>query len=560
MAALMRFFTKDHYRNSFLLGWLVLALVQAGVTQLMDDEAYYWVYSRHLDWGYFDHPPMIALLIKMGYALFHNEFGVRLFMVVLNVCTLWITWHLIPQKHNRLFYMILCAMGAMQIGGMLAVPDVPLIFFAALYFWIYRLFLEQQTWRNTLLLGISMALLFYSKYHGILLVLFTVISNPNLLRVFKFYVACIITTALFLPHIYWQVAHGFPSLQYHLVERNAAVYHISYTTEYLLGQLLLFGPIAGWLLLYYAFVCPIQSSFERTLKVTLIGVLAFFLLSTYKGRVEANWTVMVFVPAVILAHQAIIRRRGSWKLLRVLAYVTLAIVLVVRVYMAWDFLPGVAIRPEIHHNREWAQALHARAGNRPVVFLNSYQLPSKYMFYVPGAVAYSVNSRYARRSQYNYWDTETQMWGKPVMLAFQPRTDLPVTDSIKTVKGTWEYYDIPQYYSYSLSRLIPVIKKVQVRPGEHMTFVLKVRSGYNQPLPHDTAQEALLGYAFTHDREGLPAVKTSMSLFKAIKRRIIHIEVAMPEQPGTYQLKFCVFAGILPPTHNSETIQVVVKK
>jgi hypothetical protein len=51
-----------------------------------------------------------------------------------------------------------------------------------------------------------------------------------------------------------------------------------------------------------------------------------------------------------------------------------------------------------------------------------------------------------------------------------------------------------------------------------------------------------------------------MSLFKAIKRRIIHIDVAMPEQPGTYQLKFCVFAGILPPTHNSETIQVVVKK
>lgn len=558
MSALTRFFTKDHYRNSFLLGWLVLALVQAGVTELMDDEAYYWVYSRHLDWGYFDHPPMIALLIKMGYALFHNEFGVRLLMVVLNVCTLWITWRLIPQKHNRLFYMVLCAMGAMQIGGMLAVPDVPLIFFAALYFWIYRLFTEQQSWRNTLLLGISMALLFYSKYHGILLVFFTVVSNPNLLRVFKFYVAVVITTVLFLPHIYWQVAHGFPSLQYHLVERNAPGYDISYTLEYLLGQLLLFGPLAGWLILYYAFICPIQSSFERTLKVTLIGVLAFFLLSTYKGRVEANWTVMVFVPAVILAHQAIIRRRGSWKLLRYLAYVTLAIVLVVRVYMAWDFLPGVEIRPEIHHNREWAAALQAKAGNKPVVFLNSYQLPSKYMFYAPGTLSYSLNSRYARRSQYNFWDTETQLWGKPVMLAFQPGTELPITDSIKTVKGTWDYYNIPQYYSYSLSRLIPAMKKVQARPGEHMTFILKVRNDYGRPIPQDTAHEALLGYAFVHKRDGLPAVKSSIDLFRAIERRIIRMEVIMPEQPGTYQLKFCVFAGILPPTHNSEAVEVIV--
>ncbi len=50
----------------------VISLFQAGFTELMDDEAYYWVYSRHLDWGYFDHPPMVALLIKMGYGLFHQ--------------------------------------------------------------------------------------------------------------------------------------------------------------------------------------------------------------------------------------------------------------------------------------------------------------------------------------------------------------------------------------------------------------------------------------------------------------------------------------------------------
>ncbi|WP_298740250.1 glycosyltransferase family 39 protein [uncultured Chitinophaga sp.] len=560
MSALKRFLTRDHYKYSFLLGWLLLGLLQAGFTELMDDEAYYWVYSRHLDWGYFDHPPMIALLIKTGYAIFHNELGVRLVMVLLNVLTLWLTWELIPQKHNRLFYLVMGAMGAMQIGGMLAVPDVPLIFFATLYFWVYRRFTEQQSWKNTLLLSLSMALMFYSKYHGILLVFFTLVSTPSLLQVFKFYIACIITALLYLPHLYWQYSHGYPSIQYHLVERNAPGYHISYSLDYILGQLLLFGPIAGWLILYYAFICPIQSSFERTLKVCLIGVLAFFLFSTFKGRVEANWTVMVFTPAVILAHQAIIRRRGSWKLLRYLTIATLIVVLITRVYMAWDFLPGVKIRPEIHHNREWAKALEDKAAGIPVVFLNSYQLASKYMFYSDGEPAYSVNSRYARRNQYNYWNTEEQLWGKPVMIAYQPGTELPVTDSIHTVKGTWEYYIQPQYYSYSLIWMVPAMKKLQVKPGERMAFVLKMRSGYHQPVPEDTAHEAVLGYAFMRKREGLAPVRSDISLTKALQRHMIRMEVTMPEQPGEYQLKFCVFAGVLPPTHNSESIKIKVEE
>jgi len=213
MSALTRFLKKDRYKNLFLLSWLVLGLLQACFSELWDDEAYYWVYSRHMDWGYFDHPPMIALLIKIGYGIFHNELGVRLLIVVVNTLTLWITAKLIASKDNKLFYLLIGSMGAMQIGGILAVPDVPLIFFAAVFFWVYRNFVNEQTWRNTLLLGISMALMFYSKYHGILLVFFTVLSNVNLLKVFKFYVACILTTVLFLPHIYWQYTHGFPSQQ-----------------------------------------------------------------------------------------------------------------------------------------------------------------------------------------------------------------------------------------------------------------------------------------------------------------------------------------------------------
>ncbi|MEI3801677.1 MULTISPECIES: ArnT family glycosyltransferase [unclassified Chitinophaga] len=559
MSALTRFLKKDRYKNLFLLSWLVLGLLQACFSELWDDEAYYWVYSRHMDWGYFDHPPMIALLIKIGYGIFHNELGVRLLIVAVNTLTLWITAKLIASKDNKLFYLLIGSMGAMQIGGILAVPDVPLIFFAAVFFWVYRNFVNEQTWRNTLLLGISMALMFYSKYHGILLVFFTVLSNVNLLKVFKFYVACILTTVLFLPHIYWQYTHGFPSLQYHLVDRNASSYSINYSLDYLGGQLLLFGPLLGWLILYYAFRSPITNSFERALKFCVIGVLSFFLLSTFKGRVEANWTVMLFTPVVILAHQAIVRKGWSQKWLLYTLPVTLLLVLVVRVYMVWDFMPGVEIRPEIHHNKEWTSQVAARAQGKPVVFVNSYQRPSKYMFYT-GQLSYSLNSRYSRRSQYNFWDTETQLWGKPVMVVSDPGSGIPITDSLKTVHGTWDYYIQSDYYSYSLIQLKPALKSIRAKRGEHVNVILQPTNGYHQPIRLDRSNEPVLGYGFMAKDEALPPVKSSMTLERAVLRRLINLEVVMPEKPGNYQLKFSVFAGDLPPTHNSPVIPVIVEK
>src|SRR4026208_1503874 len=125
-------FLKKYHRPLFYLVWLFLSLLQASFTQLIDDESYYWVYSRFLSWGYFDHPPMIALLIKWGYAFFQNEFGVRLFCVLLNTLTILIIENLLEKKNSFLFYSIVLSVGIFQVGGFLAVPDTPLLFFTAL--------------------------------------------------------------------------------------------------------------------------------------------------------------------------------------------------------------------------------------------------------------------------------------------------------------------------------------------------------------------------------------------------------------------------------------------
>ncbi|MRG46833.1 hypothetical protein GFS24_17060 [Chitinophaga sp. SYP-B3965] len=558
---MIRFFTKNQYKNTVLALWALLAILQACFTELMDDEAYYWVYSNHLAWGYFDHPPMVALLIKAGYALFHNELGVRLGMIVLNLFTLILIDKLIPHKNNIVFYLILAGMGAMQIGGILAVPDIPLIFFATLYFYIYRNFLESQSWKNTFLLGLSMALMFYSKYHGVLLVFFTLLSNLSLLKVYRYYIAVIITTLLFFPHIYWQYTHDFPSLQYHLVERNASSYDISYTLDYILGQVLLFGPLVGWLLLYNGFRAQVRTGFERALKFCLVGVLAFFLLSTLKGRVEANWTVMIFAPLVILAHQAIVRQglSLSFRILKSTWVISLLVVFVARIYMVWDFVPGIEIRPEIHHNREWTSAVAAKAQGRPVVFLNSYQEPSKYMFYT-GGVSYSLNSVHARRSQYNYWHMEEELWGKDVLLVSNHRPYIPDQDSVFVgQRKLWCRVD-SAYYSYSLIQFVPAVTAFTVKPGEEFTLKLGVKNGYDSKVLFD--KDPFVGYAFSSkaDEDWRKTVEGSLLLSDALQRDSVEVLVVAPDVKGKYTLKIAVpSVRGMDPTHNSPGVKVTVE-
>ena len=197
----MSFIRKYHFQL-FFLGFFLLNLFQAAYTELLDDEAYYWIYSKFPDWGYYDHPPAIALLIRAGTKLFANELGVRFFIVVLNTLTLLIIYKLLPRKDDRLFYAMAASIAVLQAGGIIAVPDLPLCFFVALFFLVYRQFLQKMSFVHAILLGAVMALMLYSKYHGVLIIFFTLASNWKLLTKSQAYEAAMIAACLPNPKKY----------------------------------------------------------------------------------------------------------------------------------------------------------------------------------------------------------------------------------------------------------------------------------------------------------------------------------------------------------------------
>src|SRR5688572_17802734 len=120
---------KKQFLWILLSGWFILSMVSAAFTQLYNDEAYYWAYSRFIQWGYFDHPPMIALMIRAGYELVPNELGVRLFSVILITLTIGILFRLSKVENQKLFALLIFSIFPFHLFGFTSMPDSPLLFF-----------------------------------------------------------------------------------------------------------------------------------------------------------------------------------------------------------------------------------------------------------------------------------------------------------------------------------------------------------------------------------------------------------------------------------------------
>jgi hypothetical protein len=554
------FFQKQH-RFLFYGTWLILALAQSASTELIADEAYYWVYSRFPDWGYFDHPPMIAVLIRSGYTIFHNELGVRLICALLSTLTILIIEILTERKNPFLFYSIVLGIGVLQIAGFLAVPDTPLLFFTAVFFYAYRRFIKKINWQNSLLLGIAISLLFYTKYHGLLIVLLTFLSNYKLLGRWQTSLVGFFVLLLYSPHLLWQWHHEWVSFRYHLFESNVSAYRFSFTTEYLLGQLLLAGPIAGFILLPAAFMYKPKDETEKALKFTLVGVYLIFLISSFRGKVEVNWTMPALVPLIVLSHQFIIDKISWVRPLRIIAFISLLLIVAGRFYLVIDIGPDNSVKKRFHNNRAWAEAITERTKDVPVVFYNSYQRASLFWFY-SGIQSHSHNPYWDRRSNYNFWPTESNLLGKAVFIADIYGIDT-FSDSINTKKGWIGYTKDTMYSALGAVMIFPNQDKLITTTAGTLRFPCGrfIPPQYQYFLKmHPELNVGILAGIFK-GKELIKEINTGATLTD-LRDKKYGFEATLDLSsisPGKYVLQFGIKSKNYLVTHNSAKIQLIVR-
>ncbi len=362
---------------------LVLNLLQANFTELIFDEAYYWYYAKNLAWGYFDHPPMMALMIKIGGYLFDGELGVRFVGCLLSAGTFVLIWLAIdnPDKKKYVphFFILMFSMTLLNAYGFFTLPDTPLLFFTALFLLVYKHFIQRPSFVLGVLLGIIMAALMYSKYHAVLVIFFVLSSNLKL--VFNKYAWLAVATALlcYTPHFAWLFEHDFISIKYHLFERPNAPYDFNkYTLGFLVNLVAIFGLTFPFV--YYALVkSRSKNLFTKALIYLTYGVLIFFFISSFNRRVQTQWIIVVSIPMAILVYSYMLEHENIRKWIFKAGIANIVILLFLRLGLIYE--PLFPIHYETHGNKAWVGKIQSKAGDNPVVFENSYRNAPMYAFY-----------------------------------------------------------------------------------------------------------------------------------------------------------------------------------
>lgn len=208
--------------------FFVLRFFTATVLELGNDEAYYWLYSQQLQWNYFDHPPLVALWVKISTlnGMFNDyEAVIRLgSMISCAFSTLFLFKAVALIKDERAGWFAACLLNtslyAGLVAGLMIMPDSPQLFFWTFCLWqLARLLHNDQHKWTWVLFGISAGLCIMSKVHGVFLlagfVLFTIVKKREWLQQPLFYISLLLALLIMSPILLWNMQHDFISFRFH---------------------------------------------------------------------------------------------------------------------------------------------------------------------------------------------------------------------------------------------------------------------------------------------------------------------------------------------------------
>lgn len=446
----------------FLIIWVGVNLIQAIFTEVMSDEAYYFLYGENLAWGYFDHPPLVGLMTFISNLFFGGNLSVRFITVVLQFFTLLLVWKIIAEKTPEigkvvLFFVIAASLVMFQTYGFVTTPDAPFLFFTSLFLFCYKKFLQKESWQYTFFLAGSMAGMIYSKYHAVLIIGFVLLSNLRLLSNYKIWLAGLLTLGLLIPHIYWQIANDFPSFRYHLSDRSSG-FRWRYFLEYLPNQLAVFNPFTFGAIVYIFIKYKPKDIFEKGLYFLTIGFIVFFWITSFRGHVEPHWTVACSIPMLVLLYRRSLENKKLLRYVKKVIAPSLFLILLARILLISGLLPE---KLGFSGKKEKNEIIRSIANEIPVIFTGSFQGASNYRFFT-GKETSVLSSITGRQTQFDIWKKELNYQGKPVFI-YRGNNNSP-----------FDGYFAKNFQSVNRIRINFTLAETEVHPGDtlRISFVM----------------------------------------------------------------------------------------
>src|SRR5271170_2149919 len=172
-----------------ILALVALRLAAAAWTPLTFDEAYYWMWSKHLAGGYYDHPPMVAVVIRLGTMIAGDtELGVRLVSILLALPMSYAVYRaaaiLFGGRRVAATATILLNVTLMAaVGTMIVTPDSPLLVASSFIVLCLAKVLETGRGAWWLAVGAAVGAALLSKYNALFLgptILIWLVAVPKL--------------------------------------------------------------------------------------------------------------------------------------------------------------------------------------------------------------------------------------------------------------------------------------------------------------------------------------------------------------------------------------------
>lgn len=337
----------------WLLGAAIIRFLFSANLYLLNDEAYYWVWSQSLAMSYFDHPPMVAWMISLSTSIFGDHPAAIRLPAAISVLVMSIIGVRLTQKifssHKTSAHYVAISMGSILFIGTASgmTPDAPMAMFTALMLWYFYKAVIEDSHNSWYGVGIFFGLALLSKYiaivWGLALVLF-MLAEPEARKKLKQpgpWLAVIISILVFSPALIWNYQHDWASFVFQL-NHGLPGHKESAVLNYFANQTGLITP-GIFIVLLSIWVMRSRNWLDLTLPIkflvaTSLVPFAFFIYAATKAPVSANWPAFAYFTGFILVAYWFANANEKWK--RV----------VVKFSYGWLFIFSILIVTHTHFN------------------------------------------------------------------------------------------------------------------------------------------------------------------------------------------------------------------
>jgi 4-amino-4-deoxy-L-arabinose transferase-like glycosyltransferase len=371
---------------------LIVLLLLAATVPPFDDELYYWCWSRDLQLSYYDHPPMVAYMIRVATELFGDSiFAIRLPGVLSGIVVIGVIGWL--SRPRDLLPLVVIS-PVLTFAAILVTPDTPLLMFWALYLaWLVAVHSRLATgpvpvwwWPvGGLILGCGVL----GKYTMGLAAVTGGVSflfAGNWRRWVPGYVAhALVSFAVASPILIHNIPENFAPLRYQWAHSMSSPKPgLVPFAEFVGVQGLLFGGVP-FVVMVSGFRHWRELVAEPRLRVCACLFLlpfAFFLFKATRGRLEGNWAFPCFIACWPLA-EVWYGRAKEWRGWRLATRAGFALPLGLTAALTWHLFAPFPLMPPSQDRpyRQWARMEAARAaaedlraaGHAGPVYVTTYQ-------------------------------------------------------------------------------------------------------------------------------------------------------------------------------------------